>query len=168
MDPVLVIVPCGRRKIWETAPQLGPVPARDAYTGSPFKVNRAYAERFATDWVILSAKYGFLRPEALIPGPYNVTFKRVSTGPVSAAVLRQQVREQGLDRFGWVIGLGGREYRSWIEHAFTGSPAEICFPFAGLPIGKAMQAIKEAIQRGRPFGEATGESQSAADDGALK
>ncbi len=151
MDPVLVIVPCGQRKIWETAPHLGPVPARDAYTGAPFKVNRAYAERFATDWVILSAKYGFLRPEALVPGPYDVTFKRLSTGPVSPAVLHRQVREQGLDRFRGVIGLGGREYRSMIEHAFSGSPAEIRFPFAGLPIGKAMQAIKQAIQRGWPF-----------------
>ena len=148
MNPLLVIVPCGQRKIWETAPQRGPVPACDAYTGAPFKVNRAYAERFATDWVILSAKYGFLRPEALIPGPYNVTFKRLSTGSVSLAVLRQQVREQGLDRFRRVIGLGGREYRSMIEQAFSDSPVGICFPFAGLPIGKAMQATKEAIQRG--------------------
>jgi hypothetical protein len=30
----------------------GPVAARDAYTGAPFKFNRAYAERFASYWVM--------------------------------------------------------------------------------------------------------------------
>lgn len=40
----LVIVPCGQEKIWDKKPDLGPVPARDVYTGAPFKVNREYAE----------------------------------------------------------------------------------------------------------------------------
>ena len=73
MGEILVIVPCGQGKIWDTEPDRGPVAARDAYTGAPFKVNRAYAERFASYWVILSAKYGFIPPDYLIPGPYNVT-----------------------------------------------------------------------------------------------
>ena len=167
MDPILVIVPCGQRKIWDTAPQVGPVPARDAYAGVPFKVNREFAERFATDWVILSAKYGFLPPEAIIPGPYNVTFKRLSTGPVPLTMLRQQVLEQGLGRFGRVIGLGGQDYRLMIENAFRDSPASVCFPFAGLPLGNAMHAIKEAIRRGRPFGNPVPEAEVAGEDGAL-
>ncbi len=37
---VLVIVPCGLSKIWDKNPNAGPMPAKDAYTGSPFKVNR--------------------------------------------------------------------------------------------------------------------------------
>ena len=44
MDDLLVIVPCGRSKVWDKSPEHGPTPVRDAYTGSPFKVNREYAE----------------------------------------------------------------------------------------------------------------------------
>ena len=38
-----------------------------------FTTNRAYAEKFGSRWVILSAKYGFIRPDFQIPGPYNVS-----------------------------------------------------------------------------------------------
>ena len=57
----LVIVPCGKSKIWDRDPDAGPTAARAAYVGSPFKVNREYAETFGEAWVILSAKYGFLQ-----------------------------------------------------------------------------------------------------------
>lgn len=144
----LVVVPCGARKIWATHPDLGPVPAKDAYTGTPFKVNREYAESIGDDWVILSAKHGFLRPDDLIPGPYEVTFKRKKTGPVSMAVLWQQVGRLGLDRYGRVIGLGGIEYRQAIKEAF-GSAVELEFPFAGLELGYSLQAAKAAIAAGR-------------------
>lgn len=97
MKGILVIVPCGQGKIWDKYPDAGPTEACFAYTGSPFTVNRQYAERFADRWVILSAKYGFIQPTFLLPGPYNVTFKKKSTGPVSHAVLKEQVREQKLE-----------------------------------------------------------------------
>ena len=62
----LVIVPCGKRKIWDKNSEAGPTKARDVYTGSPFKVNREYAEKFGDPWVILFAKYGFLEPDQVI------------------------------------------------------------------------------------------------------
>ncbi len=148
MKGILVIVPCGRRKIWDKDPNQGPTPARDVYTGAPFKVNREYAERFAERWVILSAKYGFIPPDFMIPGPYNVTFKDVSTNPVSVSTLREQIQAQSFDRFEMVIGLGGREYRAAVKRAFALLPVEVCFPFAGLIIGKAMSATKRAIKSG--------------------
>jgi hypothetical protein len=110
-------------------------------------VNRQYAEASDGDWVILSAKYGFLRPTDLIPGPYEVTFKNPSTGPIAIDALRDQVRQMGLDRYAEVVGLGGKEYRAAIEGAFRGSESTLQFPFAGLPIGKAMGATKRAIGR---------------------
>jgi hypothetical protein len=151
MDP-LVIVPCGQRKVWDKQPNRGPTLARDAYTGSPFRLNRSYAERFASRWVILSAKYGFVAPDFAIPGPYNVTFKRPATNPVALARLQDQIREQGLDAFPTAIGLGGKEYRTMIEQAFAAFDRAPTFPFAGLPIGLAMQAIKKAIQTGMHLG----------------
>lgn len=115
---LLVVVPCGGLKIWRRRPDAGPTPAASAYIGLLFKVNKEFAERFADTWVILSAKYGFIEPEFVIPGNYNVTFKRASTGPISTARLREQVKEKGLDRFSRVIALGGKDYVSRVRAAF--------------------------------------------------
>src|SRR6266567_8790715 len=115
----LVIVPCGQGKIWDKYPEAGPTAARDAYTGAPFKVNREFAQTFAERWVVLSAKYGFISPESVIPGPYEVTFKRKLTGPIPVSTLAEQVRDQSLGQFELVIGLGGKEYVSAIREAFA-------------------------------------------------
>ena len=50
----------------------------------------------------------------------------------------------GLDRYGEVIGLGGKEYRAAIKAAFDGMAVTLTFPLAGLPIGKAMSATKRS------------------------
>ncbi len=151
-NKVLIIVPCGLSKIWDKNPNAGPTFAKDAYKGSPFKLNRQYAERFGTKWIILSAKYGFILPDYEIPGPYEVTFNRKSSNPVSREVLCTQVKDQGLELFPIIVGLGGKEYRLAIADAFQGLSVELNFPFAGLPIGKAMQATKKACEFG--FGKA--------------
>jgi hypothetical protein len=111
-------------------------------------VNRTYAERFGDAWVILSAKYGFIAPDFIITGPYEVTFKRPATGPVELEVLSRQIESLRLDQFAQVIGLGGKEYRAMLTRAFAGAPVELVFPFAGLPIGRAMQATNRAISSG--------------------
>ncbi len=143
-DKPLVIIPCGQAKVWDDDPQRGPTPARDAYTGAPFKVNRSYADRHGGRWVILSAKYGFVTPDSLLPGPYNVTFKKRSTNPVEVATLTMQIRELGLHNCERVVALGGKEYRAAVGAAFVPFDTVVEFPFAGLPIGLAMQAIKRA------------------------
>lgn len=141
---LLVIVPCGKAKIWARNPQAGPTAAGDAYVGAPFTVNRRYAERVDGDWLILSAEHGFLWPADVVPGPYETTFKRQSTSPIGPAALREQAMRMGLDRYGEVIGLGGKEYRAAMKAAFEGTKVRLSFPFAGLPIGKAMAATKLA------------------------
>ncbi len=146
LNSTLVIVPCGSSKIWDKSPSNGPTIAKDAYTGSPFKVNRKYAEHFGSDWVILSAMYGFISPAFELPGPYEVTFKRKSSRPVAYEVLKRQVVELGLYHYPIVLGLGGKEYRAAISAAFEGTDIELKFPFAGLPIGKSMRATKQATE----------------------
>lgn len=151
MGQRLVIVPCGQAKIWDKLRDIGPVKARDAYAGGPFKLNREYAERFADRWVVLSAKYGFIPPDFVIPGPYNVTFKRKNPPPVDVSTLRQQIETQHLQEFDPIIVLGGKDYQRAAHDAFEPWPAHLVSPFAGLPIGKAMQAVKRAIAAGDPL-----------------
>lgn len=45
MAGILVVVPCGRLKVWSTDPLRGATKAEDAYISGYFKVNREYAER---------------------------------------------------------------------------------------------------------------------------
>lgn len=148
VDGLLVVVPCGHLKVWHREPNSGPAAARNAYIGTPFKFNREYAERFGERWVILSAKYGFVTPDCLIPGPYDVTFKRKSSGQIALETLVRQVIDLGLDGFKTVVSLGGSEYRAVVQRAFSHSPANITAPFMGLPIGRMMRAVKLAIREG--------------------
>ncbi len=147
----LVIVPCGRRKVWDLDPAAGPTPARDAYQGAPFKVNREYAEKFADRWVILSAKYGFIDPDFVIADNYDVTFARPESRPITLDNLRRQVEERGLSRYDLVVVLGGSGYSSLTRQAFRDSNTTVVAPVAGLPIGLAMSKVRRAIDEGRPF-----------------
>jgi len=145
---LLVVVPCGGSKIWQRQPDAGPTPAASAYVGPLFKVNKEFAERFADRWVILSAKYGFIEPEFIIPEDYDVTFKKPGTSPISMARLKEQVREKGLHRFTRVIALGGKDYVSRVRAAFAETGAEVMAPTEGLPLGKMMQRVRMLIDRG--------------------
>jgi len=150
-ERILVIVACGKSKVWQKEPNRGPTPARDAYIGPPFKVNKEYAETFADRWVILSAKHGFMTPAFKIPGPYDFTFNSRSDKRVTVAELRNQIEKFGLNRFDTVVSLGGQQYRNHIRIAFDSNGCEICFPFEGLRLGEAMQATKRAVRLGEMF-----------------
>jgi hypothetical protein len=144
----LVIVPCGLEKLWDRQPLAGPTPAKDVYLGNLFAANRAFAERFGHRWVILSAKYGLIDPDFVIPGPYEVTFKDRRTRPIAGYVLSQQMEAAGFtEDFSRVIVLGGREYVQMLRRAFVGFPQiRLVFPFARLPIGKMVQATQRAVR----------------------
>ena len=147
----LVVVPCGKRKIWDKYPTAGPTKAEDVYIGPPFKVNREYAEKYGGRWVILSAKYGFIDPGFVISENYNVTFKDPSTKPISARALKEQIKQEALDGFDAVVVLGGKDYADVVYDAFSGLDMKIKTPVAGLQVGYAMGAVRKAIDEGRPF-----------------
>ena len=93
MTRALVIVPCGSLKVWDRHPDAGPTRAEDAYIGPLFSKNKAYARRFAAEWMILSAKCELIAPSFVIPGAYNVTFKRPSTHPIAASDVAKQAEQ---------------------------------------------------------------------------
>ena len=144
----LVVVPCGKSKVWDRQPHHGAAPAIEAYTGSMFRLNRQYAARFGDAWIMLSPKYGFIVPDFVIPETYDISFRLPATNPVSVEKLQRQVRDLGLDGYTDVTALGGAGYRGAITAAFAGTGARLHAPFAGLPIGKMMQATKAAVEAG--------------------
>jgi hypothetical protein len=143
---MLVVVPCGKSKIWDKQPDHGPAPAIVAYTGTMCRLNRQYAEKFGDAWIMLSPKYGFIAPDFVIPATYDISFRLPTTNPIAVEDLRRQVRDLGLDAYSDVTALGGSGYRGAIIAAFAGTGATLYTPFAGLPIGKMMQATKAAVE----------------------
>lgn len=147
----LAIVQCGGSKIWKKQPNAGKVPAKEAYVSGYFRKNRAYAEKFADRWYILSAKYGFLEPNTFIQN-YNVSFKEAKTKPISTEKLRKSARAKGLPRYGRVIVLGGALYADKVEEVFQGTGCKVYRPFYGLKgIGYIQQAVSRALRRGKPL-----------------
>jgi len=146
---ILIIIPCGKEKIWDRNPNKGPTPASDAYTSEYFKTNKSYAERFAQKWVILSGKYGFIEPDFLIPENYNVTYNDTSTNPTAISDLIKQIKLKGLYESDEIIVLGGKNYREITKRAFN---KKILTPFAGImDIKGIMKATQQAIKSGNPF-----------------
>lgn len=146
MNEPLIVIPCGAAKVWKAKPLAGPTRARHAYIGQYFQLNLKYAEHFAPNVIrILSAKYGFIEPDFIIEEDYNVTFTRKASKPVATPTLINQILEQRLFDNARIIGLGGHEYRTALATAFQAFNKTVEFPFAGLPLGLSMQAVKRAL-----------------------
>ncbi|QKY68866.1 DUF6884 domain-containing protein [Lentibacillus sp. CBA3610] len=147
----LSIVPCGRKKIWDNYPELGAVPAKDAYTGTLHQRSRQYAEMFTDQWVILSAKHGFLFADDVVDGPYDVTFNQKSDEIITFDKLIRQVNDKQLDQFDRLVVLTGKKYKPVINGTFNGDIPR-AFPllqFGG--IGYILQALKHAVETKTPI-----------------
>lgn len=147
----LCIVQCGSKKIWKKNPKAGATKAKDVYIGSFAKKCLEYAEKFHAGYYrILSAKYGLMQPDFMIPKDYNVTFNKPSGHAVSIELLKKQALETGLKEYKEIVVLGGREYISRINAVFDGciihTPLATC---KGL--GYMMQKLKKGILRGKPL-----------------
>jgi len=146
----LCIAPCGNRKIWKKNPNAGPTKAKDVYIGPYAGKCIKYAEAFyPSSWCILSAKYGFLFPDDIVPEPYNATFKKKKTDPITVDELSIQVKEKGLDKNDKIIVLGGQDYSNVIKEVFPGK--DICEPLYGLRMGSRMSKLNDSIKRGVPL-----------------
>jgi len=142
----LVIVPCGKSKIWDKNPAPQFVKAKEAYTGTYFSLNRKYAEKFGDGWIILSAKYGFINPDTMIEN-YDISFNSKKTNPISTEILKNQIKNYELSSFGQIIGLGGQKYRDRISKSFAEYQIEIIFPFENCSgIGDMQRKIKETLK----------------------
>lgn len=142
----LCIVPCGSKKVWDKFPEAGPTPAKDVYIGTFAKKCQEYAAKTCPDsWYILSAKYGFLSPEDIVKGPYNVTFNDKNTNPVSLKDLILQKRQKNLDQYDKIIVVAGKIYKNIIREVFQ--EKEVENPLEGCRgIGFMMGRLNELIK----------------------
>ena len=139
----LCIVACGKKKIWDKNPNIGPIKSKKMYTGLFTKKCINYAEKFyKNSYCILSAKYGFLYPDEIIKEPYNECFHQKKTNPISKDKLQLQIKSKKINEFDKIIILGGKYYTNLIKDLFPHQ--DIIYPLDGCKsIGKMMQKLNE-------------------------
>lgn len=124
----LVIISCVKEKVWKKCPSMGAVKASDAYISNYFRAQKRFALATQCDWMILSAKYGFLFPDELIEN-YDITFKRKPY--ISNDILSQQVKVKQLQKYSRIIVIGGESYRDRVQKAFNDVNCQLIFPVTG-------------------------------------
>ena len=147
----LCVTPCGSKKIWDKFPEAGPTPARYVYIGPFAHKCQEYAREFyPMEWCILSAKYGFLFPDDIVPGSYNVSFNDRKTNPISVVELINQAGKKDLFHYDQFVVLAGKNYVNMIKKIFTGK--QIITPLSDCKgIGYMMGKMNDAIEDMEPI-----------------
>ncbi|EEK89028.1 hypothetical protein bcere0025_24870 [Bacillus cereus F65185] len=119
--------------------------AKDVYI-SPFgKACQAYATMFFENWVILSAKHGFLRPSDIVLENYDLAFDSKSDEVISIEQLQKQMVDKSLLQFDEIVLLAGKKHKKVVTKLY---PEEmITYPLEGCKgIGYMLQRLKEAVK----------------------
>lgn len=134
-----------KKKIWDKHSNYGPMEAKDVYI-SPFgKACQAYASMFFENWVILSAKHGFLRPNDIVLKNYDLAFDSKSDEVISIEKLQKQMVDKSLLQFDEIVLLAGKKHKKVVTKLY---PEEmITYPLEGCKgIGYMLQRLKEAVK----------------------
>jgi len=133
----LIIIGCGKAKIWDRRRGVARVKARDAYVGSLFKSARRFAEKRGAKWLILSAKYGLLRPSRLI-SDYDISIGAQSA--ITAEALSRQWQRLR-NRPTVAVCLASKSYVKLLRDAIPDSVA-IRTPLDGMDLFERMRWLK--------------------------
>ncbi len=119
-------------------------PARDLYTSALFRGLRAYAERNADRWYILSAEHGLVDPSTRL-APYEKTLNRMGRADRDrwAAKVQGQLSEV-LPPSAEVIVLAGERYRERLIPFLVARGHSVKVPLEGMPFGKQLQFLSAA------------------------
>ena len=134
--PDLVVVACGNRKL------PGRHRARDLYTGPYFRAAMRYADSTGSPILIISAKFGLVRPFDLIDS-YDVTMG--DPGSVDVATVRAQAERLGLLAAQRVECIGGKRYVGLLRSLWptVTNPAG----GTGQRIGRQLASLKRLAER---------------------
>lgn len=142
----ILVIACGKAKIWRRSRSPEKVPAKIAYTSSLFRLSRKYAEQFfAGRWVILSAKHGLLLPNREIRN-YDVTFTEARKSVSDRKLMRQWMSIFPNVRV--VVSLAGQSYNERLRRCLP-SDVELTVPLSRLNLFERIQWLKRTLDRGK-------------------
>lgn len=121
-----------------------PTEAVRLYTSSWFLMARGLVEKTGQPWFILSAKYGLVSPDTVIP-PYDQTLNTMGVADRRAWADRVQ-KQMGemLPDADEVIVLAGVRYRENLMTYLGGRFPRVSIPMEGLQIGRQLSWMKNA------------------------
>ena len=138
------VIPCSKEKIWDKLPQKGGVRADRAYRSAFHIAAKNYAEKFCTGYLILSAKYGLMKPSFIIPHSYDVTFSRPDDPYIRLSELREQASHH--KHIKKIQVLCPSVYATKLTQAFSSCDVRLEFPLRGLGSFGAMHTwLRNAI-----------------------
>jgi hypothetical protein len=122
--------------------------ARDLYQSNWFIKARAYVEGFGSNWFILSAKHGLVRPDDLI-ARYNQTLNTIGIAERRswARLVERQMDNQMPDAERIVV-LAGKRYREFLMDYLRRRAGTVQVPMEGLGIGRQLQWLGDHIGHG--------------------
>ena len=119
----IAVIPCGSQQIWDKDPTAvnRTIHAKEAYISEYHRLCKHYAIKFSDRWVILSTKHGYLDPDDVIPGKYNVPdFIKPDSITLEKAV--HQISQKKLSEYGKVLAIGGMNHVRFISDSFKKYP----------------------------------------------
>jgi hypothetical protein len=133
------LVACASRKLNNKAK------ARDLYDSALFNLCRAYAERMADRWYVLSAKHHLLDPDRVI-APYSVTLKGMSAAQRRRWAERVMAQlSRTVPSGSRIVMLAGERYREYIVPVLESRGCMVDVPLAGLRIGQQLHYLKGVL-----------------------
>jgi hypothetical protein len=115
-----------------------PAPAKDLYVSPWFRMARAYVERNARSWFILSAAHGLVDPGRVIE-PYDVTLNRMGREDQRGwtRLVKNQLNRTDLCG-GMAVILAGLNYRRGLITPLLDRFGEVEVPMNGLTMGRQL------------------------------
>jgi len=138
----LIIVPCGKKKIWDETPAIGRTPAKYAYAGNYFKLCVQYAERFSNKWLIFSGKYGLIEPDQKV----DYYDKKVKASDDLRSKIRGQLEPYISTGYALIVSLCGKDYSEILRDVVEPTEIKLYTPLEGLRIGIRQKQIKESLR----------------------
>ena len=133
----ICLVSCASKKLDGTHP------AKDLYVSDLFSKSVRYAEQNADEWLILSAKYGLLKPSTVI-GKYDITLNAMSV--YARREWADRVFQDLMDVLNpgdRVIILAGQRYAEFLIPKLRDHGVVVDRPLEGLRIGEQLSWLKE-------------------------
>jgi hypothetical protein len=122
-----------------------PMPACELYCSRWFQKARAFAERQAAEWFILSAKYGLVAPDQVIE-PYQETLneKTIEDRREWSKKVIRELRPRCTPGTSVVL-LAGEKYREFLMPALRELGCRVKVPMESLRIGEQLHWLSERI-----------------------
>jgi hypothetical protein len=143
----LIIIPCGKKKIWSKSQLCGSIKAEDAYISNYFKLCKLYAQRFSDKWVILSGKYGIIEPTFILDD-YDMKLKASEEFKIK---VRKQLTPIISDGFTQIISLCGNYYSRFLRNVLMPFGLTVESPLQGMKIGERQRQLKICLERNKPL-----------------